>query len=70
MGQGDATTLAQTRNIYILWALAFLGGFSDKFAILVFDNIVRTVDKSDGEPAKEAPPEGPRDKTEDSTKNP
>ena len=25
---------------YLLWALAFLGGFSDKFALLLFDNLV------------------------------
>lgn len=25
---------------YLLWALAFIGGFSDKFAILLFDNLV------------------------------
>ena len=25
---------------YLLWALAFLGGFSDKFALLLFSNLV------------------------------
>jgi len=46
LGQVDVTT-AQNRNTYVLWALAFLGGFSDKFAILVFDTVVRTVAQAD-----------------------
>jgi hypothetical protein len=50
LGQDDLASLANTRNPYLLWALAFLGGFSDRFTILVFDNIVRIYTKRD-EPA-------------------
>jgi hypothetical protein len=50
-GEGDFTSLANTQNPYFLWALAFLGGFSDRFAILVFDNVVRTVSGSSGDEA-------------------
>jgi hypothetical protein len=48
LGNTDLS-VSNPRNNYILWALAFLGGFSDKFAILVFDNIVRTFSKSSTE---------------------
>jgi hypothetical protein len=65
LGQGDAATLAQTRNTHVLWVLAFLGGFSDRFAILVFDNIVRAVSKSNGESA-EKPAEASGENAEDS----
>jgi hypothetical protein len=51
LGQDDLASLANTRNPYFLWALAFIGGFSDKFAIFVFDNIVRTFSKPPPEPA-------------------
>ncbi len=36
--QADAAEAAE--RPYLLWALAFIGGFSDKFAILLFDNLV------------------------------
>jgi uncharacterized membrane protein len=49
LGQGDLDSLANTRNPYFIWATAFAGGFSDKFTILVFDNIVRTFSKQKGE---------------------
>jgi hypothetical protein len=67
LGQGDATTLAQTQNTYVLWVLAFLGGFSDKFAILVFDKVVRAVSKSETKSAEEELPETSKDSAEDST---
>lgn len=44
LGQSDVNTI-NSRGNFFLWTLAFLGGFSDKFAILVFDNIVRTLSK-------------------------
>lgn len=36
---GDVNT-AESKAPYLLWALSFIGGFSDKFAILLFDNLV------------------------------
>jgi hypothetical protein len=52
-GQGSFTSLANTQNHHFLWALAFLGGFSDKFAILVFDEVVRAFSKSPKNPKSE-----------------
>ena len=66
LGQGDAATLALTRHPYVLWALAFLGGFSDRFATLVFDNIVRTVGRSSNRLVNENQPESSEDEAEDS----
>ena len=39
---GDVQTNASATasKPYLLWALSFIGGFSDKFAILLFDNLV------------------------------
>ena len=41
-GDIDAATsvASKSQKPYLLWALAFIGGFSDKFAILLFDNLV------------------------------
>jgi uncharacterized membrane-anchored protein len=39
--QGNTNILSSLGNNYLLWVLAFLGGFSDRFAEFVFDNIVR-----------------------------
>ena len=51
---------------YLLWALAFLGGFSDKFAIMLFSNLVgkytsgkkeEEPEESEGEPDAESNPD-------------
>jgi len=64
LGNTDLS-VSNPRNNFILWALAFLGGFSDKFAILVFDNIVRTFSKSSTEtPSSESPAETSSEKAQ------
>lgn len=52
-GQGNFSSLANTNNPYFMWMLAFLGGFSDKFAIAIFDNVVRTFSNSPKEDAQD-----------------
>ncbi|MCB0837030.1 MAG: hypothetical protein KDD99_10240 [Bacteroidetes bacterium] len=39
-GDVQANAAATASKPYLLWALSFIGGFSDKFAILLFDNLV------------------------------
>jgi hypothetical protein len=52
VGQVDITTINARQNFFF-WTIAFLGGFSDKFAVLVFDNIVRAFSKSSDPPPVE-----------------
>ncbi len=40
VGDGPVDSSENTPKPYLLWALSFIGGFSDKFAILLFDNLV------------------------------
>jgi|GEM_PF-5582199 len=69
LGQGNAQTLTATQNPYILWVLAFAGGFSDKFAIFVFDNIVRSIGKTNDELAQQKMPEASKDKAVENVKS-
>lgn len=69
LGQSNAQTLTETQNPYMLWVLAFAGGFSDKFAIFVFDNIVRSVSKTNDESNQKQTSETSRDKAKENAKN-
>jgi hypothetical protein len=50
LGQGGEVT-----SSYILWLLAFIGGFSDKFAELVYDMVVRRFTNKNGDNKKSEP---------------
>ena len=58
-GDVQANAAATASKPYLLWALSFIGGFSDKFAILLFDNLVGkyTTGAKEGNPSTQPVPE-------------
>ncbi len=56
LGQEGLSNAGANQTTYIIWTLAFLGGFSDQFTSLIFNKIEQSVVKEDetggaGEPA-------------------
>ena len=55
LGQQGLTEATVQQTPYLIWTLAFLGGFSDRFTSLIFNNIVRNVTRFGDDQVKDEP---------------